>query len=46
MSQKIYDRLINSHRGLQSGVIRDVLLPAILGDETDRSGRASCRERV
>lgn len=35
MSQKIYDRLINSHRGLQSGVIRDVLLPAILGDETD-----------
>lgn len=35
MSQKVYDRLINSQRGLQSGAIRDVLLPAILGDETD-----------
>ncbi|WP_295746565.1 DUF2507 domain-containing protein [uncultured Limosilactobacillus sp.] len=35
MSQKIYDRLVNSQQGLQSGAIRDVLLPAILGDETD-----------
>ncbi len=35
MSQKVYDQLIHSHRGLQNGAIRDVLLPAILGSETD-----------
>lgn len=35
MSQKVYDRLIHSHRGLMNGAVRDVLLPAILGKETD-----------
>ncbi len=35
MSQKVYDQLIHSHRGLMNGAIRDVLLPAILGSETD-----------
>lgn len=35
MSQKVYDRLIHSQRGLQNGAVRDVLLPAILGKETD-----------
>jgi hypothetical protein len=35
MSQKTYDRLIHSHRGLIAGTMRDVILPAILGKETD-----------
>lgn len=35
MSQERYDQLINSKRGLITGTMRDVLLPAILGDETD-----------
>lgn len=35
MSQNIYDRLIHSKRGLMNGAVRDVLLPAILGKETD-----------
>lgn len=35
MSQERYDQLVNSKRGLITGTMRDVLLPAILGDETD-----------
>lgn len=35
MSQKLYDSLLNSHRGLMNGSLRDVILPAILGKETD-----------
>lgn len=35
MSQKTYDRLIHSHRGLIAGTMRDVILPVILGKETD-----------
>lgn len=35
MSQKTYDRLIHSHRGIIAGTMRDVILPAILGKETD-----------
>lgn len=35
MSQERYDQLVNSKRGLIAGTMRDVLLPAILGDETD-----------
>lgn len=35
MSQKLYDSLLNSQRGLMNGSLRDVILPAILGKETD-----------
>lgn len=35
MSQAKYDQLINSPQGLVNGTMRDVILPAILGDETD-----------
>lgn len=35
MSQKLYDSLLNSKRGLANGSLRDVILPAILGKETD-----------
>lgn len=35
MTQKRYDQLINSQRGFASATMRDVLLPAILGKETD-----------
>lgn len=35
MSQKLYDELINSPQGLVNGTLRDVILPAILGKETD-----------
>lgn len=35
MSQERYNQLINSHRGFASATIRDVLLPAILGKETN-----------
>lgn len=35
MTQKRYDQLINSQRGFVSATMRDVLLPAILGKETD-----------
>ncbi len=35
MTQKRYDQLINSRRGFISATMRDVLLPAILGKETD-----------
>lgn len=35
MSQKLYDQLINSPQGLNTGTLRDVILPAILGKETD-----------
>ncbi|WP_251547176.1 YslB family protein [Limosilactobacillus caecicola] len=35
MTQKRYDQLINSKRGFIGATIRDVLLPAILGKETD-----------
>ncbi|MBU3829371.1 MAG: YslB family protein [Candidatus Limosilactobacillus merdavium] len=35
MSQKLYDSLLNSNRGLMNGSLRDVILPAILGKETD-----------
>lgn len=35
MSQQTYDRLINSPRGFANASMRDVLLPLILGKETD-----------
>lgn len=35
MSQKRYDQLLNSPRGMANATMRDVLLPAILGKETD-----------
>lgn len=35
MSQKTYDRLINSPRGFANASMRDILLPLILGKETD-----------
>ncbi|WP_367341932.1 YslB family protein [Limosilactobacillus sp.] len=35
MSQESYNRFINSQRGLISSTIRDVLLPAMLGKETN-----------
>lgn len=35
MSQKLYDQLLNSPQGLINGTLRDVILPAILGKETD-----------
>lgn len=35
MSQKLYDSLLNSKRGLMNGSLRDVILPAILGKEAD-----------
>lgn len=35
MSQKRYDELIHSQQGLINGSLRDVILPAILGKETD-----------
>lgn len=35
MSQESYNRFINSKRGLISSTIRDVLLPAMLGKETN-----------
>ncbi|WP_295729928.1 YslB family protein [uncultured Limosilactobacillus sp.] len=35
MTQKRYDQLINSQRGFISATLRDVILPSILGKETD-----------
>lgn len=35
MTQKLYDQLINSPRGMSTAAMRDVLLPLILGQETD-----------
>lgn len=35
MSQKRYDELLHSQQGLANGTLRDVILPAILGKETD-----------
>lgn len=35
MSQKLYDQLIQGTQGLANGTLRDVILPAILGKETD-----------
>ncbi|MEY8294200.1 YslB family protein [Limosilactobacillus caviae] len=35
MSQKLYNQLIASHQGLGVGTMRDVILPAIFGKETD-----------
>ncbi len=35
MSQQLYDELLNSPQGLINGTLRDVILPAILGKETD-----------
>ena len=35
MSQESYNRFINSKRGLASSTLRDVLLPALLGKETN-----------
>ena len=35
MSQKLYNQLIAGHQGLGAGTMRDVILPAILGKETD-----------
>lgn len=34
MSQSMYDQLLHSAVGLNQGVLRDVLIPAILGEET------------
>ncbi|WP_137597516.1 YslB family protein [Paucilactobacillus kaifaensis] len=34
MSQLMYDQLLHSATGLNQGVLRDVLIPSILGDET------------
>lgn len=34
MSQSTYDQLIHSNVGLNQGVLRDVLIPSILGEET------------
>lgn len=35
MSQKLYNQLLAGHQGLAAGTMRDVILPAILGKETD-----------
>lgn len=35
MSQLIYDQLLHGAIGLNQGVLRDVLIPAILGEETN-----------
>lgn len=35
MSQKLYNQLLAGHQGLAVGTMRDVILPAILGKETD-----------
>lgn len=35
MSQELYDSLLNGHQGLMNGALRDVILPGILGKETD-----------
>ncbi|MDO4856060.1 MAG: YslB family protein [Limosilactobacillus gorillae] len=35
MTQTRYDHLINSHRGLGPATLRDVILPALLGKETE-----------
>lgn len=35
MSQKLYDELLNSPQGLINGTLRDVIIPSILGKETD-----------
>lgn len=35
MSQKRYDQLLHSSRGMANATMRDVLLPAILGKESD-----------
>ncbi|MBD5806425.1 YslB family protein [Limosilactobacillus walteri] len=35
MSQKLYNQLLAGHQGLATGTMRDVILPAILGKETD-----------
>lgn len=35
MTQKLYDQLINSPRGMSAATIRDVLLPLVLGTETN-----------
>lgn len=35
MSQKLYDQLMQGTQGLANGTLRDVILPAILGKETD-----------
>lgn len=35
MSQKRYDQLLNSSRGMATATMRDIILPAILGKETD-----------
>lgn len=35
MSQKLYNQLLEGHQGLATGTMRDVILPAILGKETD-----------
>lgn len=35
MSQQLYDELLKSPQGLINGTLRDVIIPAILGKETD-----------
>lgn len=35
MSQEQYDSLLNGHQGLMNGALRDIILPAILGKESD-----------
>ena len=35
MTQTRYDYLINSHRGLGAATLRDIIIPALLGTETE-----------
>lgn len=35
MGQSLYDTLLHSQRGLVNGTLRDVIIPSILGKETD-----------
>ncbi|MEK1358049.1 YslB family protein [Limosilactobacillus fermentum] len=35
MTQTHYDHLINSHRGLGAATLRDIIIPALLGTETE-----------
>ncbi|MCR5280983.1 MAG: YslB family protein [Lactobacillus sp.] len=35
MTQTRYDHLINSHRGLGAATLRDIIIPALLGTETE-----------
>lgn len=35
MTQTRYNHLINSHRGLGAATLRDIIIPALLGTETE-----------